>query len=451
MDSIRTSESLPDDQLSWWEKVSLLCLIIIILVTLSAFISQALLPGNALQSILDTYFLDPIRAESSADGSYNQINTMAYNVTLILSVICIGAIMRWLRMPATECTILALTPWVFWAALGEVVEDASLFGDDLQAWFVSPGIHFQGAVWVIATGWLSVVASRATDGESRSWVTGMSIGMVAFQGLLFLTSLQDGRIDTPMEEHLNLWPVGIAGLLATLFILVSHTFMERWTPVEQGLFQVGIGGCLVLYGCLHAYASMMSGLEVSGDLATIFAIDRNPEMHLEVLFWTMVFPAIILFFPIAYLSLPAREKLRRRGVPVPGLLPPSLSLSSYENEKTQYHEDMESLAGLAVLSSPIVFLAIYGQAVDGIATGMGLEIYGYSEKHVLSAAVIEFFGSAYGFTILKVALGFVVWWFYALQRWEYRYRHLRILMALALMTVGLAPGLRDAFRMALGV
>ena len=164
-----------------------------------------------------------------------------------------------------------------------------------KPWFVSPGIHFQGALWVIATGWLSVVAARAGDNESRSWVTGMSIGMVAFQGLLFLTSLQDGRIGTPMEEHLNLWPVGFAGLLATLFILLSHPFMERWTPVEQGLFQVGIGGCLVLYGCLHAYASMMSGLEVSGDLATIFAIDRNPEMHLEVLFWTMILPAVILF------------------------------------------------------------------------------------------------------------------------------------------------------------
>ena len=447
MDAIRTSESLPDDQLSWWERASIFCLTTIILITLFAFIS----PSNTLQSFLDTYFLDPIRAESSADGSYNQINTMAYNVTLILSVICIGAIMRWLRMPATECTILALTPWVFWAALGEVVEDASLFGDDLQVWFVSPGIHFQGALWVIATGWLSVVASRASDDGNRSWVTGMSIGMVAFQGLLFLTSLQDGRIGTPMEAHLNLWPVGIAGLLATLFILVSHPIMERWTPVEQGLFQVGIGGCVVLYGCLHAYTAMMSGLEVSGDIGTILAIDNNPEMHLEVLFWSMVLPALILFFPIAYLSLPAREKLRRRGIPVPGLLPPSLSLTSYENERTQYHADMESLAGLAVLSSPIVFLAIYGQVVDGVATGMGIEIYNYGEKHVLSAAVIEFFGSAYGFTILKIALGFVVWWFYALQRWEYRYRHLRILMALALMTVGLAPGLRGAFRMALGV
>tara|TARA_B100000902_G_scaffold308580_1_gene297769 strand:- start:3371 stop:4726 length:1356 start_codon:yes stop_codon:yes gene_type:complete len=451
MDAVRKRESLPDNQLSWWEKVSLWCLGIIILVTVSAFISQTLAPGNALQGILDTYFLDPIRDESLADGSYNQINTMAYNVTLILSVISIGAIMRWLRMPATECTILALIPWVFWAALGEVVEDASLFGAGLQPWFVSPGIHFQGALWVVVTGWLSVVASRAADDGGRSWVTGMSIGMVAFQGFLFLTSLQDGRIGTPMEDHLNLWPVGIAGLLATFFILASHPMMERWTAVEQGLFQVGIGGCLVLYGCLHAYASMMSGLEVSGDLATIFAIDRTPEMNLEVLLWTMALPAVILLLPIIYLSLPVREKLRRRGISVPGLLPPGLDLTSYENERTQYHDDMESLAGLAVLSSPIVFLAIYGQAVDGIATGMGLEIYGYTEKHVLSAAVIGIFGSAYGFTVLKVALGFVVWWFYALQRWEYRYRHLRILMGLALMTVGLAPGLRDAFRMALGV
>ena len=59
--------------------------------------------------------------------------------------------------------------------------------------------------------------------ESRSWIQ-VSIGMVAFQGLLFLTSPR-WTIDTPMEKYLNLWPVGLG--MATLFILVSHTIMER--------------------------------------------------------------------------------------------------------------------------------------------------------------------------------------------------------------------------------
>ena len=62
---------------------------------------------------------------------------------------------------------------------------------------------------------------------------------------------------------------------------------------------------------------------------------------------------------------------------------------------------MESLSWKAILASPIVLIAMYGQAVDGIATGIGLAEYGYSEKHVFSSAVIEFFGTAYGFTVLN--------------------------------------------------
>ena len=152
-----------------------------------------------------------------------------------------------------------------------------------------------------------------------------------------------------------------------------------------------------------------------------------------------------------FVGRPNLYKLNNQGISIPGLLPPGLSLSDYEKERTQYHDNMESLTWKAILASPIVLFAMYGQAVDGIATGIGLAEYGYIEKHVFSSAVIDFFGTAYGFTVLKCFIGVVVWWFFALQRWEYRYRHLRILMALALMTVGLAPGLRDLFRMALGV
>ena len=46
-------------------------------------------------------------------------------------------------------------------------------------------------------------------------------------------------------------------------------------------------------------------------------------------------------------------------------------------------------SALPALASPIVLIAMYGQAVDGIATGIGLVEYGYIEKHVFSSAVIE--------------------------------------------------------------
>jgi len=458
---VRTSPVLGDETFSWWERLSILLLGIIVCIVAAAIISETLSPGNVLDSIFQDYFLDPIRAESLADGSYNQVNTLSYNFTLILSVISIAAILRKVGIAATECTIFALLPWVIWAALGEVVEDASLFGSALESWFVSPGIHFQGAIWVILSGFIASLAAKSGQNrDDRIWVTGASIALVTFQTILFLTSLQEGRIGTPMENLLNLWPVAIFGLIAIIVVIFSHPFMEKWSSIEQGIFQVGMGGCIVLYGCLHSYIRMMLKLEESGDKSAILSIDRSaiiPEtgvveiFHPEALFWTLVVPFLALFTVYLLVGHPNLQKLKNRGISVPGLLPPGLTLSDYEKERTQLHDNMESLTWKAILASPIVLIAMYGQAVDGIATGIGLAEYGYIEKHVLSSAVIEFFGSAYGFTVLKCFIGLVVWWFYALQRWEYRYRHLRILMALALMTVGLAPGLRDVFRMALGV
>jgi len=458
---VRTSPVLGDETFSWWERLSILLLGIIVCIVAAAIISETLSPGNVLDSIFQDYFLDPIRAESLADGSYNQVNTLSYNFTLILSVISIAAILRKVGIAATECTIFALLPWVIWAALGEVVEDASLFGSALESWFVSPGIHFQGAIWVILSGFIASLAAKSGQNrDDRIWVTGASIALVTFQTILFLTSLQEGRIGTPMENLLNLWPVAIFGLIAIIVVIFSHPFMEKWSSIEQGIFQVGIGGCIVLYGCLHSYIRMMLKLEESGDKSAILSIDRSaiiPEtgvveiFHPEALFWTLVVPFLALFTVYLLVGHPNLQKLKNRGISVPGLLPSGLTLSDYEKERTQLHDNMESLTWKAILASPIVLIAMYGQAVDGIATGIGLAEYGYIEKHVLSSAVIEFFGSAYGFTVLKCFIGLVVWWFYALQRWEYRYRHLRILMALALMTVGLAPGLRDVFRMALGV
>ena len=460
MDPLRSSEYLDDMSLSWWERLSIYALGFIISIVALAILSQSMMEGNFLDTIFQQYFLDPIRAESLADGSYNQVNTLSYNVTLILSVISIAAILRRLGIAATECTIIALIPWVFWAALGEVVEDAGLFDLTLQPWFVSPGIHFQGALWVISTGFLASIAANSGKYEDdRLWVTGTSISLILFQTIIFLTSLQEGRIGTAMEDHLNLWPVAIFGIFGIIFAVVSHPFMERWSSIEQGLFQVGIGGCFVLYGCLHSYIQMMLKLAEAGQQSTLQMIDRSSVstdgvveiFHPEVFFWILVVPLLVLI-PVYFLvGRPNLYKLNNQGISIPGLLPPGLSLSDYEKERTQYHDNMESLTWKAILASPIVLFAMYGQAVDGIATGIGLAEYGYIEKHVFSSAVIDFFGTAYGFTVLKCFIGVVIWWFFALQRWEYRYRHLRILMALALMTVGLAPGLRDLFRMALGV
>ena len=61
------------------------------------------------------------------------------------------------------------------------------------------------------------------------------------------------------------------------------------------------------------------------------------------------------------------------------------------------------------------------------------------------------FDTAAAFILVKVGLGGLIWWFYTLANFEFKQQHLRLLVGLAMMVVGLAPGLRDILRMALGV
>ena len=51
----------------------------------------------------------------------------------------------------------------------------------------------------------------------------------------------------------------------------------------------------------------------------------------------------------------------------------------------------------------------------------------------------------------KLGIGGVVFWFYSMANFEYRQQHLRLLIGLALMVVGMAPGLRNVGRLMLGV
>ena len=65
--------------------------------------------------------------------------------------------------------------------------------------------------------------------------------------------------------------------------------------------------------------------------------------------------------------------------------------------------------------------------------------------------LLEIFGNAYGFTVVKMALGVLIWYFFAIANFEHRQKHLRLLIAMVILTVGMAPGLRDVGRLAIGV
>ena len=121
------------------------------------------------------------------------------------------------------------------------------------------------------------------------------------------------------------------------------------------------------------------------------------------------------------------------------------------------------LSRTALLASPMVLAMVFGQLCDGFATMVGIDYFGYGEKHVVSNQVIlygaeinsmlgiELGKGAWLFVLLKAVLVGAITWMFIEMKVENRQRHIRILIVLAVLIVGLAPGLRDIGRLMLGV
>ena len=389
---------------------------------------------NPFTDFLYEYYLDPVLSESSGDAGYNVANTLTYAIVLALFAVALSAWLRRMGLDHSDVMILALLPYVFWAALGEVVEDASMFDDSLAPYFVSPGIHFQTAAWVIIAGALGyrIANDKSASGdEALSRVDGAATVLILVQIGIYYSSVQAGSVTSSEGFDNTAMPVC---LLAALLLptLISDRHLAGFTLIQRCVFLVGLGGSIALLGPILAFGI------------------SNPD---QVILWPLAVvigaPAI-LAYQMHQTGLPAAEELAEHGF-VAGILPPGMTEDEYNDLKSADKDLIEGLRNKAVMASPVVFLAVAGQLLDGLATGIGIEAFGYYEKHVFSAAIIEFFGSAYGFSVVKLALGGLIWYFFAIANFEHRQQHLRLLIAMAILTVGMAPGLRDVGRLAIGV
>jgi len=389
---------------------------------------------NPLTDFLYEHYLDPVLSESSGDASYNVANTLTYAIVLALFAVALSAWLRRLGLDHSDAMILALLPYVFWAVLGEVVEDASMFDDSLAPYFVSPGIHFQTAAWVViagAFGYRIANDESASGDEALSRVDGAATILILIQIVIYYSSIQAGTVAS--SEGFDNTAMLVCLLVALLLpTLMSDKHLGGFTLIQRCVFLVGLGGSIAFLGPLLS-----------------FGISNPDQVTLWPLAVVIGAPAV-LAYQMHQTGLPAAEELAEHGF-VAGILPPGMTEDEYNDLKSADKDLIESLRNKAVMASPVVFLAVAGQLLDGLATGIGIEAFGYYEKHVFSAEIIEFFGSAYGFSAVKLALGGLIWHIFAWVNFEHRQQHFRLLLGMAMLTVGMAPGLRDVGRLAIGV
>tara|TARA_B100000287_G_scaffold144509_2_gene136373 strand:- start:4038 stop:5327 length:1290 start_codon:yes stop_codon:yes gene_type:complete len=391
---------------------------------------------NPLSDFLSTYFLDQIINEGTSgtgDSDYNLVNTFTYAFVLMLFVIFLSSWLRQLNVDTSEATILALLPFISWAVFGQVLEDANMFNSSISPFFVSPGVHFHTATWVIIGGYAGYLYQRNNEGENHSFNSMCSL-LILIQFIIFFSSISEST--AVLNYQIPLAPLVILGTLSVFLPQIFDNSLDDFTPIQKSAYLIGLGGTVIFLGALSAY------------------VLHNPED--DLLLWPLIIipiSALVAIFMYVY-GKDASFELNKNGL-VAGVLPQGMTENEYLEFNSPDKDLIESLRWKAVMSYPIVFLAVSGQILDGLATFVGLEYLGYSEKHVVSERIIDWsrdnFDTAAAFILVKVGLGGLIWWFYTLANFEFKQQHLRLLVGLAMMVVGLAPGLRDILRMALGV
>lgn len=452
------SDVLPDDKFDQIELYAFAVIGIGLALPGIAYFLGVLADSWYLWDLIEVNIFQPIIGEGGGDSNYNVVDTIAYSVLLIGFIIGLGALLRKWDIPCEERTLFSLLPWVVWAVLVEVSEDAGLFSTDVDSFFVSPIIHFQTAFWIVLVG---LLVPAFVSGGKPSSKTAMPSSSALLKGWSQMSD-EDKRRLTPrlmmfmvvIAQLAFFYPkgdtyilLGIVGVPMSVWFLLESNYspvrqkLSEWSPLEKSLLFAGMGACLL----------NMIGL-------VQFATAQSTAGELELWPALLVLGAPMLFVGMARNhGEEAFQNLSSAGV-TPGVLGIGVSLAQWEAFEGDEHEAREGLIRRAAFATPVVLLAFYGQLVDGMASWIGVDIFGYSEKHVLSTLIMRFAGGdeggsggGWGFFAVKALLALVVILFFAEWRFEHRYRHLRMLIILGLLTVGLAPGLRDLGRLMLGV
>tara|TARA_B100001559_G_scaffold249370_1_gene212729 strand:+ start:512 stop:1849 length:1338 start_codon:yes stop_codon:yes gene_type:complete len=388
---------------------------------------------NPLTEFIYDYYLDPIIAEETSDAGYNTVNTLTYAFILAMFVVSLAALLRFLGIDSSDYSLIALFPYVLWAVFGEVVEDAQMFDSNLAPYFVSPGVHFQTAFWVISAGSIAYILQKKSKSEKKleREIELVSSLLILLQFFIYVSSISNSNKVTSQEIDLTL--LLIIGIFAIFLPQLLNKSLKIFTPIQRLVYSVGLGGSLIFIGALSAYATHVSSE--------------------QLVFWPVMvvigLPSLLAYF-MYNVGSPAIEELSNHGL-VAGILPGSMTEEDYLALVSPEKDLIESLRKKAIGASPVVFLAVAGQLLDGLATWIGIDYFNYKEKHVFSAWIIEQFDTAAGFVVIKLGLGLLIWYFFTISNFENRQQHLRLLIGLAMLVVGMAPGLRDVFRLALGV
>lgn len=343
------------------------------------------------------------------DQGYTLVSEITYGIVLILALFGIYRLLERIKIQIDEKFVLSLLPYFLLGGTLRVLEDAELYREPYVYLFISPLIYFV-------------------------------IGALIMGALLYCVFLE--RRDYSLRIKLML-----AGMMFAAFNVVylfiyffNHEgFNYMVHPIAPILFSLVFISKLVFYTQRKGEFKALFTLLLFGMFLFTFSI-------FLIVLWPSIEP-----WKEAYLE--AHNLMDVTTEPLAGALVLSLSLGITIVMLFVARLLKARYSNAAIFRIPTNSLIIFSQMFDAAATFVGVDFYGYGEKHPVPRIFFETFGTSAVFLPLKFALAIAIVYLIDISFKEdlKDYPNLKRLIKIVIIVLGLAPGTRDMLRMVMGV
>ncbi len=362
-----------------------------------------------------------IRGGVASEAGYNPVNTISWAILLFVCLLGIGQLLRRYEVEMDAKLTLAATSWVVTGSVFHVLQDSQLIRQPLEFLFITPPIWLAYGAFGVGSMALGVYfrhVQRATGSLHQAMQKVWFLFMIFVLGYTFLWVTQWNML----AAYVN--PIYVA-----LSAVVAY-FATRWLAMRDGeiqpwhtCFTFSIGWFLtaMTFYVIYWFEQPWPG--------------KTPSSDLSYVLWLVP----LLAAAVAALVYGAGRLFMKWG--------------------------KESAVAYTV---PINLFIVFSQMVDAFSTGVGVDLSGYTEKHVLSEGLRAGFqdlsrnigfeqGVLYptflGFAPVKLIVSLLVIYAIDISGKEdmKRYPTMMMLIKFAVIMVGIGPGLRNSLRMALGI
>jgi len=367
-------------------------------------------------------------------AEYNIYNTIAYGICFFLFFTIINELLQAWKIKIDGKFVFNSVPLLILGGVVRVLEDADSFDPPIQYVMISPLIYgtITGiALFFIALGvWLS-----KSELPSKTKAIGLISFAIGSYGLWWYFAPGEWIHPTSWclivvstaaltAEYLRSQPlkdpVMFFGISSTLFVILAYLNLAQNEIVNSEVFWNTLFIATFLTGLVWGLSSFTSNHGL-------------PNIMFVILF--------ILFSFNLYLIKDAETGSMMVFLMTIGIIFSLLGSFSFPHAKW---------LPAAHLLNPLYLMLYFGHFLDGSATYLGIDQYGYNEKHVLPTWFIDNFGTAIVMLPMKflVVTGVIM----ALESEEHEEENKQMisLLILFLLALGLGPGTRDILRIMFG-